>query len=72
MAGSALVDYAVEHALTFLVSGAAPHSCLCLPFGMMDTPESWFNATEYKDIKLKLTGEAGAGAVKVATQQLRV
>lgn len=71
MAGSALVDYAVEHALTCHLEGASLHSCLYVPFGDLNSPEEWFQAQQYGDVKLKLTGEASAGAVKVLIQQLR-
>ena len=72
--GTAGVDAnsAVEGLVSASISGYSLHSCMYLPFGKLDNPSSWFKAAEYGNIKLKLTGEASAGAVRVLTQQLRM
>lgn len=66
-----LVDNATEQLLSFHLEGAALHSCLYIPFGGMDTPAEFFKAQDFGDVKLKLTGEASAGAIKVLIQQVR-
>lgn len=71
MAGNALVDYATEHLLELNVNGYAPNSCVIIPFGDLHDPNSLFPAQEYDDLELQLTGESGAGAVRVVIQQLR-
>jgi len=40
------------------------------PFGVIEDPDTYFPANEFSEIKLVL-GQAGAGAVKVITDQLR-
>lgn len=72
MAGNALVDYATEHLVSVTIEGASLHSVIYCPFGQLDDPMSWFKSKDFGDIKLKLTGQASAGAVKVLTQQLRI
>jgi len=67
---AALVDHATEHLLTARVTGYCFHSCFWYPFGQLNDPASWFNPGDFGDVKLKLTGAAGAGAVRVLTQQL--
>lgn len=71
MAGNALVDYAVEHLTFAQVSGHAPHGCVVIPFGRVDRPGHTFPANEFNKLTLKLTGESGAGAVRIIGQQLR-
>lgn len=71
MAGNALVDYATEHALTAKAEGYCPHACVVIPFGSVDKPDNLFPANEYGKLDLKLTGESGAGAIRVVYQQLR-
>jgi hypothetical protein len=66
-----LVDNATEQLLTFDTRGYCLHSCVYIPFGDMSKPGDFLNPTPYGDLKLKLTGEAGVGAIKVMTQQLR-
>ena len=72
MAGNNLVDYAVEHLVTANVKGSAPNACVCIPFGKLNMPDNLFPAQEYNKLDLKLTGESGAGAVRVVYQQLRL
>ena len=62
---------AVEGVVTALLSGLAPHSCLYVPFESLWNPADWLRASQYGDIKLKLTGESALGAIKVFLQQLR-
>lgn len=71
MAGNALVDYATEHLQYFHMMGHAPNACMILPFGSLKDPSHLFPAQEFKDLELQLTGESGAGAIRVVTQQLR-
>ena len=72
MAGNNLVDYATEHLLTAKAHGHCPHACVCIPFGAVNKPNNLFPAQEYEKLELKLTGESGAGAVRVVYQQLRL
>jgi hypothetical protein len=72
MAGNALVDYATEHLLYAKAAGYAPHACVCIPFGDVDKPDNVFPAQEYGKVDLKLTGESGAGAIRVVYQQVRM
>lgn len=67
-----LVDHATEHLLYALVTGYCLHNSVYYHFGRLDRPDEWFPAQNFGDIKLKLTGESAAGAVKVLTQQLRI
>ena len=51
--------------------GYFPHNCYLYPFGRPDSPDTWFPAAEYGEIKLKID-ESYAGATgKVAVQQPR-
>lgn len=72
MAGNVLVDYAVEHLVTVSVEGYAPHACVILPFGGLKMAGDLLPAHEYNNLELQLTGESGAGAIRVVTQQLRM
>lgn len=72
MAGNNLVDLATEQLLTACAVGSAPHACVCIPFGAVDKPENLFPAQEYNKLELKLTGESGAGAIRIVYQQLRL
>jgi hypothetical protein len=45
---------------------------VCVPFGAVNKPNNLFPAQEYEKLDLKLTGESGAGAVRVVYQQLRL
>lgn len=69
---TAMVDYATEHLLSAKMEGYCPHACVWVPLGVMGMPETFMNPNEFGDIKLKLTGESGAGAIRVTTVQLRV
>ena len=71
MAGNPLVDYATEHEVSTQVTGHAPHGFLCAPFGLVDSPGHLFPANEYSRLSLKITGESGAGTVRIVGQQLR-
>jgi len=66
-----LVDFATEHLVGCVISGTAPHACVILPFGEIDKPGHLFPANEFGKLDLKLTGESGAGAIRVVYQQLR-
>ena len=68
---AALVDHATEHLVGVTVNGYAPHACMIIPFGSVDKPDNLFPAHEYNKLDLKLTGESGAGAIRVVYQQLR-
>jgi len=50
--------------------GGSPQNSIYVPFGLLENPESYFNAAEWNEIKLILT-QAAAGAVKVTLRQLR-
>lgn len=72
MAGNALVDYATEHLLGASVHGHCPHAVVCVPFGDLNSAKDLFPAHEFSSVNLRLTGESGAGAIRVVTQQLRM
>lgn len=60
-----------ENLAAILVTGAALHSHVFYPFGNIHRVEDLFKPVAGDDIKLKLTGEASAGAIKVGMRQLR-
>jgi len=53
------------------VEGVSPHAVICIPFGELNNPASWFPAPDFGDIKLYCTQKA-AGACAIVLQQLRV
>ena len=60
-----------ERQATGVVWGHAPHATLCIPFGLMDDPTTWFNAPSYGDIDLVLTQATASGAASVVLEQIR-
>lgn len=58
-------------AAQLLVSGLFPHSCYLYPFGRPADPETWFPASRYGEIALKLTEGSTGSTVSVAVQQPR-
>lgn len=72
MAGNDMVDYAVEHLVKAELRGGAPHACNIITFGPMWDHNATFPAQDYRNVELQLTGESGAGAIRVVTQQLRM
>ncbi len=67
-----LVMETTESLYRVRASGYAPHSCFCIPFGRLDSPDEWLQAQNFRDIQAKLTGESSTGVVKVMIQQLRM
>ena len=63
---------AVEGVCSAVAFGYALHSCMYVPFGRIDVPADWFDASAYGDIKLKITGESAGGAIKTVLQQARI
>jgi hypothetical protein len=53
------------------VMGGGPFASVWVPFGILEDPDTYFNAPGYGDIKLILT-QAGSGIVKVVLDQLRL
>lgn len=57
----------------FRVRGKNPHNCICIPFGLQDVIEDWYDVTKVGSLKLRLNGGGGAasGTTRICTQQLR-
>lgn len=56
------------------LSGYCPHSCLAVPLGRLDGPDSWFNVRKIGHLRLTTQGGAAVGTSPTATiaiQQLR-
>jgi hypothetical protein len=53
------------------VNGWAPHNTLFIPFGRLDEPSEWFNASQYGSVELYLTQGDADAEVNVCVQQLR-
>lgn len=64
-AGSWSADCNVQTKIT----GEFPHNVYCYQFGHQDKPDTWFRASQYKDIDLKLTQGVAGAAVSVLLQQ---
>jgi hypothetical protein len=56
---------------SFSVSGYLPHGCLCIPFGLQDDPDDWYDAGG-KSLILKIqAGTLQSGSINIVNQQLR-
>jgi len=53
-----------------VITGGGMHSTAYVPFGILNSPETYFDPKEWSDIDLILT-QAAAAAVQIAAQQLR-
>jgi len=51
--------------------GNCPHAVVCIPFGDLNDPDSWFPAPDFGDIKLYLTQATANAACAIILQQLR-
>ena len=71
MAAGDTVLQTAELAAIVNIRGFAPHSCAIVSFGELVEEEDFFPADKFGDLKLKLTGEASAGAITVSRAQLR-
>ncbi|MBA7714177.1 hypothetical protein ES703_123194 [subsurface metagenome] len=60
-----------DKSIPVYVAGNCPHACICIPFGDMLDPDSWFDARVYGSVKLSLTQAVGA-ACSIVIQQLKV
>jgi len=57
-----------------IVTGKAPHGALTIPFGLQDDPNDWYDLTQVKSLKLKITAGSSVGSSstnQIITQQLR-
>jgi len=57
--------------ITTLVQGLALHNTLIIPMGLLDVPEDWFNAPEYRNIRLYLTQSNAGADCNICVQQVR-
>lgn len=59
--------------LTGMEAGHAPHATLPIPFGIMDDPDTWFDATKYGKIDLYsyAPSSGAAGVSSVVLEQVR-
>lgn len=58
-----------ETSVQTLIIGEFPHRTYCYQFGRANDPETWFRASQYKDVDLKLTQGVADCAVSVLLQQ---
>lgn len=67
------VALASDVKLTGMEAGHAPHATVPIPFGVMEDPETWFNATKYGKIDLYLyaPSSGAAGVSSVVLEQVR-
>lgn len=54
-----------------IATGYYPENCILIPFGRLDSPETWFPAQQYKEIKLYITEGVADAAASVCVQQPR-
>jgi len=56
-----------------LVNGKNPHNCVCIPFGMQNDIEDWYDLANVGSLKLRINGGGRAqhGMTRIVTQQLR-
>lgn len=55
-----------------LASGLAPHGAFCIPFGIQDEIEDWFNVADIGSLMLVLkAGGSASGTCEIIAQQLR-
>ena len=57
-----------------LIRGLCPFGALCLPFGIQDEPEDWFDLSDVGNLRLTIKAGSSPGAsstCEVVTQQLR-
>lgn len=66
-AGAEMEDRPCE----LVCTGYYPENCVLYPFGRLDDPATWFPATNYKLIQLKITEGQADGAASVCVQQKR-
>jgi hypothetical protein len=53
-------------------SGIAPHGNLCIPFGLQDQIDDWFNVDDIGSLILSLkAGGSASGTCEIISQQLR-
>jgi len=58
----------------FLERGYCPHGVLCIPFGLQNEIDDWYDVTKVGSLKLDITGAAGLAGTEtcqVLLQQLR-
>jgi len=70
--GSIKVADSAAAVIDMLVSGFAPHGALCVPFGVQEDPEDWFDVSGIGSLRLSLTGGGSAsGTCEIISQQVR-
>lgn len=56
------------------LSGYCPHSCLVMPFGLLDEPDDWYDVERLEHLRLITQGGAAVGtspSAQICLQQLR-
>jgi len=69
---SAIADTTTD--VTFLHSGYLPHYVGAIPFGQRNVPETWYNPSAVKKLRLRIKGGVSLGGTetfRIITQQLR-
>ena len=70
--GSINVDATSGSSFVAVISGLVPHSAFCLPFGLQNEMDDWFNVADVGSLKLSLKGGGSAsGTCEIVSQQLR-
>jgi len=57
-----------------ILTGKGPHGALCIPFGIQDDITDWYDMTNIKSLKLKVTAGSSVGSsstAEIVVQQLR-
>jgi|GEM_PF-830536 len=54
-----------------VVDGAFPHHVACIPFGVPEDPETWFDPKPWNPVRVILTQGGAGAAVSICVQQLR-
>lgn len=56
------------------LSGYCPHSCLAIPLGLLDDPDTWYDVRKIENLRLTTQGGAAVGtspSATIAIQQFR-
>lgn len=58
---------------TFHVRGKNPHGCICIPFGLQDELDDWYDVPQLGSLQLRTKGgtSAASSTTSVVVQQLR-
>lgn len=70
--GSIDVADSAAASINMIVSGLAPHGCLCIPFGNQDEILDAYDVKDVGSLRLSLTaGGSASGTCEIITQQIR-